>query len=326
MVIEEIFVDVVIIAYNHEKFIEKTLTGVLAQKTNFPVRINVYNDCSPDGLDAVIKGVIAQNRTNVIINYVNQPVNLGMCQNLRMAFKSCTAPYIALCDGDDYWIDEYKLQKQTDFLNSHRDVGLVYTDINIYYEQSGIFKNSVFHSSHVPYTEYKDLIFQRYIAPCSWVYRSDLMDEKMYEEISDSIDITFVMMLLISLKSKIHFLDEVTAVYRALPESASSSKNPFKIYVREVRLWETQHHFLKNHKRIDIEDEVNNIFLNKCLLSVFLYQDWKTFMEIKKIKIPDDSRFKLLIRLINNKTVFNIIASILKIKYSSIIKEAKREY
>ncbi|PTQ99603.1 glycosyltransferase involved in cell wall biosynthesis [Mucilaginibacter yixingensis] len=107
------------ITYNHEKFIGEALDGFLMQKTNFSFDIVIGDDCSTDGTSDVI--TTYQEQYPDKIKLIRSSKNIGAHENMRNVVKACTGKYIALCDGDDYWTDPNKLQKQVDFLEQHPD-------------------------------------------------------------------------------------------------------------------------------------------------------------------------------------------------------------
>lgn len=114
-------VSICISAYNHEEFIEETLTGVLEQVCNFNFEVILSNDLSTDRTHEVIKKYIENHLQGNKIVYFNQEKNLGINGNLIFTLEQAKGTYIALLEGDDYWTDKYKLQKQFDFLESNFD-------------------------------------------------------------------------------------------------------------------------------------------------------------------------------------------------------------
>ena len=105
-------VSVVMITYGHEKFIREAIEGVLMQECDFEVELILANDCSPDQTDSVIQDIIKNHPKGCWIKYIRQENNIGMMPNFIFALKQCKGKYIALCEGDDYWTDPLKLQKQ----------------------------------------------------------------------------------------------------------------------------------------------------------------------------------------------------------------------
>jgi glycosyltransferase involved in cell wall biosynthesis len=118
-------VSVCIITYNHEKYIRQCLEGVLMQKTSFSFEIVIGEDCSTDNTRAVIREFEA--RYPGIIKAVYQEKNVGGARNgYEFCFPLLTAKYIAICEGDDYWTDPDKLQKQVDFLEQNPEYVLCF--------------------------------------------------------------------------------------------------------------------------------------------------------------------------------------------------------
>lgn len=117
-------INIVMITYNHEEFIEKAIKGVLMQKCNFDLELILSNDCSSDKTDEVIKSLLKFTPKNIKIKYLKHEKNIGAIPNFVRSLEACNGKYIALCDGDDYWIDSNKLQKQVDFLEKNKKINL----------------------------------------------------------------------------------------------------------------------------------------------------------------------------------------------------------
>ena len=124
-------VSVVMITYGHEKYIEEAIKGVFLQKTNFPLELIISNDKSPDSTDEIVKNIIKYAPENISVKYIQHPENIGMLPNLISTLKMAAGKYIAVCEGDDYWIDENKLQKQIDFLEKNEDFTLTFHNVFI---------------------------------------------------------------------------------------------------------------------------------------------------------------------------------------------------
>lgn len=115
----ELMVSVDMITYKHEKFIAQAIEGVLMQQTDFDFELVICDDCSPDGTEQIVKDLISSHPKGHIIKYFRHSENRGMQANGDFAIKQCHGKYIALCEGDDYWTDPLKLQKQVDFLDAN---------------------------------------------------------------------------------------------------------------------------------------------------------------------------------------------------------------
>ncbi len=124
-------VSVAMITYGHENYIRQAIEGVLMQECNFEVELILCNDCSPDKTNDIIQDILKSNAKSDRIKYFNHKKNIGMMPNFIFSLQKCSGKYIALCDGDDYWTDPFKLQKQVDFLENNPDFVLcgTYNDI-----------------------------------------------------------------------------------------------------------------------------------------------------------------------------------------------------
>ena len=110
-------VSVSLICYNQKDYISKAIDSVLMQKTTFPYEIVLADDCSTDGT-ADICAEYAQKYPD-IIKYLPRKKNVGCVRNYLENYKRCTGKYVSYLEGDDFFIDPYKLQKQFDFLENN---------------------------------------------------------------------------------------------------------------------------------------------------------------------------------------------------------------
>jgi glycosyltransferase involved in cell wall biosynthesis len=119
------------ITYGHEKFIEQAINGVLMQLCDFEIELILANDCSADKTNDIIKNILKSHPKASLINYIKHEKNIGMMPNFIFALEQCKAEYIALCEGDDYWTDPLKLQKQVDFLASNEEFNICFHRANL---------------------------------------------------------------------------------------------------------------------------------------------------------------------------------------------------
>lgn len=228
----EILVSISCITYNHSVYIRQCLDGMLMQQTNFGFEILIHDDCSTDGTDDIIREY-ASKFPQIIKplfeeeNQYQQGKPLGtVVWNLPRA----KGKYVALCEGDDYWTDPLKLQKQVDFLESHSGYGLVHTYRKI--DMAGW----LYETPLIDYTETKETLLQVCsIATCTVMYTTEILNliKDEYTRILRKNNLPmsdYPLWLLIAEKSKIGYLPDATANYRMLPESASHSKSKSKMY------------------------------------------------------------------------------------------------
>ncbi len=124
------------ITYNHAPFIRQCLDGFLMQQTNFPIEIIINDDCSTDGTTEIIREYAEKYPDKIFPifheeNLYSQGVR-GMAQ--KFVYPKARGKYIATCEGDDYWTDPLKLQKQVDFLESHPDYSMCCHKAEVVYE------------------------------------------------------------------------------------------------------------------------------------------------------------------------------------------------
>lgn len=127
--IKDVMVSVFMTVYNHERWVAQAIEGVLNQRTTFHYQLIIGEDCSTDNSRAIC--IDYKNRyTDKIILLLNER-NLGMSANAANVSAHCIGKYVAVCEGDDYWTDPFKLQKQVDFLESHPDYSACYHSVKI---------------------------------------------------------------------------------------------------------------------------------------------------------------------------------------------------
>ncbi len=117
------------LTYNHKQYIRETIDSFLMQETNFPFEILIHDDASIDGTTDIVLDYAERYPSIIkpIIQTENQYTKGGLI-NPRFVFPKARGKYIALCEGDDYWTDKTKLQKQIDFLENNADYVITYTD------------------------------------------------------------------------------------------------------------------------------------------------------------------------------------------------------
>lgn len=103
--------------YRHERFIKQAIEGVMMQETDFDIELVIGEDFSDDGTRTICENLAT--RYGPRIRLLPSDRSYGQSQNLSRIITACTGKYIAMCEGDDYWIDPDKLQKQVTFLETH---------------------------------------------------------------------------------------------------------------------------------------------------------------------------------------------------------------
>lgn len=126
-------ISVIVTTYNHEKYISQCLDSILSQKDSPSFEIIIGNDCSTDGTAQIINNY-AQKYD--IIKVLPRETNIGMQNNLKECFAHCSGEYIAICEGDDYFCDDYNLKKKYDALQNDLQASMVFSDIYLYFQDT----------------------------------------------------------------------------------------------------------------------------------------------------------------------------------------------
>ena len=236
--------------YNHEKYIRQCIEGILMQKTDFPFEYIIGEDCSTDGTMAIVREY-AQKYPDVI-RVVTDDVNVGMRANGLRCIERCRGKYMAICEGDDWWTDPYKLQKQVDFLESHPDHVMCTTSYSSIRMKDGQVKEGVKDGQGRDIT-LRSLIKKNRIGTLTVLYRKDVLT-RFEEEVRPVMpnfrmgDIT--LWLYMAHEGKIHELPCTTAMYRILENSASHSDDftkQYEFYVEASRLRLWMNNYLGTH-------------------------------------------------------------------------------
>lgn len=212
-------VSVGVITFNHEKYIAQALESVMMQKTRFKFEVIVGEDCSTDNTRAIVRKY--ECRYPEIIKPIYQAKNVGALRNLfEFTFPQCKGKFLAYLEGDDYWTDPYKLQRQVDFLEANPDYGLIYSKARVFIQNKGKFGGYL----GIKKESFCELLLGDTIPTLTICIRRDLMTQ-YYKEIKDELGnwkkSDFPIWLNFAYYSKIRFEDNVTAVYRVLDSSAS---------------------------------------------------------------------------------------------------------
>jgi glycosyltransferase involved in cell wall biosynthesis len=259
-------VTILCITFNHGKYLADAIEGFLMQKTNFSIEIIIHDDASTDNTAEIIYAY--QSRFPELIKGIIQTENHyskkdGSLENAF--FSPCRGKYIAFCEGDDYWTDPSKLQKQFDFLESNHDYGLVHHDADYLFQKTGeIIKNHQKSNGMAISTGfvYEELLQSNNIYSPTVMFRADLL------EFFNSIDVKarsrflmgdYIMWLEFSQHLKFHYIPESMAVYRVLEQSASKSEDYEKMqaFVNsyfDIRLFFISRYPLKNITTDTIEN------------------------------------------------------------------------
>lgn len=229
-------VSIIMLTYNHEDFIEKAINGVINQKTDFSFELIIGEDHSTDNTRSICERkalehpkkirLFLHNNENKIID---EDGNHTAKFNLIYSLSQCKGKYIALCEGDDFWTDQYKLQKQVDFLEKNTEFVAVFTDFDKLENNSGIVK------SNFNLTRFKisrdfeitlDNLFSKnlkLLRTLTAMYRFEIMKTFDFYYLFAAADTQYIFHAL--KQGKIYYMSFSSGTYRVLEESASRTKS-----------------------------------------------------------------------------------------------------
>lgn len=269
---KDILVSISCITYNHKNYIRQCLEGFLMQKTNFAFEILIHDDASTDGTTEIIQKYEKQYPS--VIKPVYQTENQyskGVSISATFNFPRVKGKYVAICEGDDYWTDPLKLQKQFDFLEKKPDFGLVYTNTICYHQSSGQFIKQK--TSQI--SKLEDLLVSNKISTLTTCFRSDLWKDyqkNAYPKLPKFPFGDYPMWIYFFSKTKFHYLQDFTAVYRVLDNSASHStliENHlyFRKKVYECKIYMLNSYFKKEKDKLGYAIKQNYAFdvLHSCI-------------------------------------------------------------
>jgi glycosyltransferase involved in cell wall biosynthesis len=273
------------IAYNVFPFIMQAIESVLQQKTDFPFELVIGEDCSTDGTREIVFGY--RDKYPNIISVVSSDKNVGMAKNRLRTIKACRGKYIAFCDGDDYWHNQEKLQKQVGYMESHSECGLVYSSYDVFYVDSGKrIKDFINHKKWEMPQDWSAVDFiecgggrSRAFLPINVVIRTEL-----YKQISESdpylhqscrflADDTQIWADIADISS-VYFIPESMATYNVTAESETRSSNPAKRLRFSVSNAELMIYLCdKYHVRPDVKKRYQHYWCNSAIRLAFYTRD-----------------------------------------------------
>lgn len=207
-------VSIICVAYNHGKYIRQTLDGFLMQKTNFPVEILIHDDASTDDTANIIRSYIKNNKnTNVtfvsLLETENQ-YSKGTYDFINDMFASAKGAYIAYCEGDDFWTDPNKLQKQVDYMQKHPSASLCFHRVKAVSEDGSDKGYTIPGQSETSGFTVKELIKRNFMQLNSVLYRT-----QKYPHMPNTVmPQDWYLHLYHAQFGKMGFIDEIMAAYR----------------------------------------------------------------------------------------------------------------
>lgn len=224
---------IVCITYNQSKYISQCIDSFIMQKCDFDIEVLIHDDCSTDGTKEIIKEY-AKKYPNIIKPFFeeeNQYTKGNIIKVIKNLYSRCIGKYIAICEGDDYWCDEYKLQKQVDFMEAHPDYALCYHPCKILYEERAEQKPDCWGTSSTKNPQpYYNLLKANNIPANSVMYRTEYLKQELFDYPDDIYPPDWFTHISVAQHGKIGYLPDVMYVYRWHSQGIShtTSDNPAK--------------------------------------------------------------------------------------------------
>lgn len=255
--------------YNQEKYLKRCLDGFVNQKTNFPFEIVVHDDCSTDKSKSIITSY-ANNYPDLFVtifeteNKFSQNVNI--LDNIMLPASS--GRYIALCEGDDYWIDDHKLQKQFDIMEADNTISLSAHN-TIIHDLSGKQNDSLFnHWKKIRALSDEEIFMNWEIHTSSYFYKRDVCTYPSNMKPIWCGD--YARLLLARSKGKIVCLPDVMSVYNC------NNTNGLTWQLNNLEISEKKESERQKFLS-DFDEMTNNKFHSICnhrIDKIFFYNDW----------------------------------------------------
>ncbi|MDR0348216.1 MAG: glycosyltransferase [Tannerella sp.] len=212
------------LVFNQEKYIRQCLDGIVSQKTDFYFEAIVHDDASTDGTADIIREY-AQKYPDIIkpIIEIENQYSKHDGSILRIMNEACRGKYIAYCEGDDYWTDPLKLQKQVDVLEANPDVMMVYTGFqtvdeegNMLYRYDFDYNMRISKSGCV----FDRFLYRNPVMTVSSIFRREVFFSKYKTESTNGVD--YLAFMCAAVMGKVVYLSEKTCCYR---KHAASTTN-----------------------------------------------------------------------------------------------------
>ncbi len=262
-------VSVCMITYNHEKFITRAIESVLMQETDFDCELVIGEDCSTDRTRKIVMEY--KKKYPDKIRLLLPEKNIGMISNFVQTLKACHGQYVALLEGDDYWTNPLKLQKQADFLDANPDFAICFHNAISMWESGERPPKLLCPDDLKEVSTLEDLIYANIIPTLTVMFRNKLFDifPSWYSNLKYG---DWPLHILNAQYGKIGYINETMAVYRIHQGGvASAAHTNINKYIENmeglIQLYEVINiHFKYKYKKI-IKKRILEYYL--CLAKIY---------------------------------------------------------
>lgn len=248
------FIAIWMVTYNQEKFISQAIESVLMQKCNFSFKLYIGEDCSTDRTKKICKRYQYEHpdKIELLLNKKNN-ININAINTYNACLNS-ESKYIAMLEGDDYWTDPNKLQKQVDFLEVNQECAFCYTNTMIVYDDKPLLKKPYVKIKHPEIFDLTYLLSRKdtNIHTSSVVFRKKSFPSKFPKWFSNIFYGDIVLYVMTANKGYIGYIDEVTTIYRVHDKGVISNLGELEGLIQGISL-------IKN-LNAHLDFKYNNIF------------------------------------------------------------------
>lgn len=271
---EKPLVSICCTTYNHEKYIKECLDGILMQKTIYPFEIIIHDDASTDTTPQIISQYVKKYPTLIkpILQKENQ-YSKGIEICTQFVFPKAQGKYIAMCEGDDYWIDPLKIQKQIDILEKNIHYSAVFANYRIQDERNNNIKEYITNYSKKLYNEF-DVLAGVMFGIHSICFRKSVIDYDLFHRIKSNGDL--IINYLCTRHGYVFRIEGILSTYRLTGKGVASSRDRIKQYeaaIKERYHFHQQLNFPNNNALILSQVYATLAFIknNRFSINIFNY-------------------------------------------------------
>jgi glycosyltransferase involved in cell wall biosynthesis len=275
-------VDVNMVTYNHGKFVAEAIESVLAQQTNFRYRLLIGDDYSTDNTRAIVSDYLEKYPERIEIFFAAK--HNGIKHRERVGIKLLefsTAKYVAWLDGDDYWTNPHKLQRQVDFLESHPDFVISFHNTEVRYEDGKQESWNYCSPTQQGTSTLEDLLVRNFMATSAAVFRRDSLGDlpDWFYKLTMG---DWIIHILNAQNGKIGYLNEVMSVYRIQQSGLWSTQDSIQHTLDEIEMFKTLAAYLPKKYEGQIRSHLATLFYKLSEIYNGRHQKVKALINVGK--------------------------------------------
>ena len=270
-------ISIVMITYNHERFVAQAIQSVLMQKVDFDYEFIIADDLSTDRTCQIIQQVLDQHEVTTPVRFTRHTVNKGIASNFAWALKQATGKYIAICEGDDYWTDALKLKKQVNFLEKNEDYAMACN------ASSEVNTNG--HEIKVATREETVINLAMllregwFIRTASMVFRTDILRKGFPDFYYEAYSTDYILQVMILKTGLCKYFPDIMSAYRRHEGGITQASYKLQLnrWITKIKLLDTLNSF--TNKKYDYEISLQQKHI-KQQISFYLYRYPKLLNEM----------------------------------------------